>query len=275
MSSPRFLILVGYTLAKTLEAIKFANRMTSKLGVIEKVLVLNAPDLARSKDLKKAADDWKVIPGSNLLNEISGWQEGLDFLRQNHGDALSVIFVNDTVVSHRTFTRFRLSAFIRTALDASGNSVVGFIDGREFDGFSVAGLPLTGWVSTYCFFVTHNALARLDFRILDLPVASACINGGADEERFFSNSMSLPLRTHLRSWLFHGRWYASEPLTAENEERFVKKAQCIASEKWLSARCSNAMIRLLDPFDAYPTLKKLDKKTRKIRAVLSSLAQKL
>lgn len=275
MARQRCLILVGFTPSKTLTALRFSNRLASRLSIKHKVLVANSPTIAQDPAIIGKANDWQIVHGSNQLNEISGWQEGLDHLRKSVGEEISAAFINDTVVSHRTFTRFRLSAFVKTILHSQHKGLIGFIDGREFSGFSLDNIPISGWVSTYCFFLSCDALNKLEYKILDLPFVQSCVRGGTNEEEFFSELVSPPLRRHLCKWLFHGQWYASEPLTSSSEEKFIMKAKCIASEKWLAARCTREAIPQLDPFDFCPIYKRIDAETREARNSLRNLLQKM
>jgi len=62
----------------------------------------------------------------------------------------AVAFVNDTVTTHRQFTAARAAALLRAVRSARGATMVGFTD-DGIGSFSIAGLPLTEWVSVPLF----------------------------------------------------------------------------------------------------------------------------
>ncbi len=199
------------------------------------------------------------MDGSNRLGEFSGWQEGLALL---DGGSNGVVFVNDTVCTHRRFSAARKASFARSVRTAADAAIVGFRD-RGDGRLSLAGLNVNAWTSTYCFMLSTKALELLGRQLYQPEVVAGCVPGGLDEQRFFAQ-LSTDLDAHLRRWLFEGGWYAGERLTQENAARLTFKAKCIIAEKALSGRCEKLGIRAVDPFDAYPLLQWLDKADRRL-----------
>jgi hypothetical protein len=207
--------------------------------------------------------DWEALDGSNALGEFSAWQEGLDQLGTGLRDG--VLFLNDTVVSHRRFSAFRRWAFVREVWRANARCVVGFVDHGEHDlgDLRIDGLVVPGWVSTYMFWIGPQTLARLGYRLWEPAVVDACVRGGADEARFFTDRVSPDLQRHIGTWLFGGGWYCSEPLTDANAERLARKARAICAEKLLSARCWALGCTRHDPFERHPLARSLDRHTER------------
>ena len=202
-----------------------------------------------------------MLDGDNALGEFSGWQQGLDHLRRAQ-DA-PVVFVNDTVASHRRFSRFRQWAFVREAWCADARCIVGFADHTDNDlgDLSIDGLVLQGWVSSYCFMLGPDALRRLDHRLWQPEAVDRCVRGGTDEATFFSDAVSPDLQKQLRRWLFEGGWYRSQRLTADNAAMLTRKARAICAELLLSGRCWALGIGRHDPFERHPLARDLDRRT--------------
>ncbi|HUP05752.1 MAG TPA: hypothetical protein VMU47_01285 [Caldimonas sp.] len=114
---------------------------------------------------------------------------------------------------------------MRELASANPRSVVGFVDhaNNDIGDLRICGLVLPGWVSSYLFWLGEETLQRLQHRLWDAEAVDSCVPGGTDEATFFSDRLSPDLREHVCQWLFHGGWYQSEPLSAENAERFAAR----------------------------------------------------
>ena len=260
-------ILAAYRSDDLISAVKFVDSQFLAKPDSRRVLVVNQPDLFAT--LKNNVPNWELVQGTNEFGEFSAWQEGLAYLARSV-DGQGILFANDTIDTHRHFSVWRAEA-LRRAIDGAGPSaLVGFRDSIDGD-LRVAGMPLHGWVSTYCFFLTGDALRRLQRRLLYPESVRACVRGGVDEVRFFDR-LSPDLQSHLQTWLFGGRWYAGGPLTVENSPRMTRKAEAIISEKLLSATCQSLSIETVDPFVQHSNLARADRMWQRVcRSVKSRL----
>jgi hypothetical protein len=253
------IVLAAYRLDDAIAALSFFARHFPKRLFKRRLLVVN--DSRLIEKLATCADGWELIEGTNSLGEFSAWQEGLDTLLLQEE---TVVFANDTISTHRHFTWLRAAAF-RSALNtARGKQLVGFTDSVP-GSVVVAGLPVSHWVSTYCFALTGPALQALDHRVSRPDLVKMCVQGGVDEEKFFTN-ISPDLEAHLRRWLFCGWWYAGGRLTSENSSRLKRKAEAIISEKLLSATCHALSITIENPFWNRPVIKVADGVYRRLAA---------
>ena len=235
------IVLVGFRATNAVTAIAFCNSAYSWRNSGQRVLVMNSAETLSSVLCR----GWTIVRGTNEFSEFSGWQEGLAHIADPSG---GVLFVNDTVTAHRHFTPVRQWSLRRSVRDADEATLVGFVD-RATGSLRIDELPVNGWVSSYCFYVTHDALRRLGGLLFDAEVVRRCVPGGVDEERFFDR-VSPDLRAHLCNWLFGGGWYASAGLDFSTEATMTRKARSIIAEKLLSARAVQAGIRIVDPFGA-------------------------
>lgn len=251
------LILVGYRPDDTVAAMRFCEHAFPGGWVDRFVLVLNRPDLAELL-AGRIASKWEIVLGTNQLAEFSGWQEGLDHLGT---DSDRVIFLNDTVTTHRILTLGRKLSMVKAFRTVAGASIVGVMDPGK-GSFELAGLQVGAWISTFCFMLTSAALKVLDYRLYDAILTETCVPGGLQEEHFFAN-MSPDLARHLCHSLFGGGWYASEPLSASNSQRMRFKARCVVAEKNLSARCFKLRVVVVNSFDGAVVSDYLDKVERR------------
>ena len=252
------LILVGYRLDDTVAAMRFCEHAFVGSWVGRFILVVNRPELEELL-AGRIGTRWEIVRGSNELAEFSGWQEGLDYLGT---DSDRVIFLNDTVTTHRLLTIGRKLSMVKAFQTASGASIVGKMDFTK-GFFELAGLQLGSWISTFCFMLTSAALRRMNYRLYDPESTDSCVPGGLLEDRFFAN-MSPDLERHLRHLLFEGGWYASEPLSSSNNQRMKFKARCVVAEKTLSARCFRLQVTVIDSIDRAVVTKYFDKMERRL-----------
>lgn len=260
------LILVGYRKVDTERSIEFCDRAFGPKLVRRRILVFNNDVLAAVAEAN--APRWERVDGSNALGEFSGWQEGLAWRDLADKAPAGVIFVNDSVVTHRHFTSARRLALVASIKSAPPAALVGFRD-QVGGALAVAGLGVRSWASTYCFALTSEALGRLDGRLYEPDVVRRCVPGGLDEAGFFAD-LSPDMSSHLRHWLFYGGWYGGARLNAENTDRMTHKARCIIAEKLLSARCEAAGVTAVEPFVEHNALRLLDKLQRRIKKIVSS-----
>ena len=145
------------------------RRRLRKLPIDRRVLVLNRPELRGQVDSAEVGGArWR-----QRFGEFSGWQQGLEHLRLG-GVRTPVVFVNDTVVSHRRYSRFRQWAFVREAWRAGPRSIVGLsTTPQRSDDLSIAAMVLPGWVSSYCFMLGDATLRRLALRLWDAATVTA------------------------------------------------------------------------------------------------------
>lgn len=266
MSSKRFdIILVGYRAADTAKALRFCSTAFDESMVRRKVLVLNNPAMT---DRANVPNDWEVIEGSNQFSEFSGWQEGLRHVQPLEGSSAGVVFINDSVVTHRHFTKAQKMALVGSLRQLPRGTLLGFKDHIEGD-LSLGSLPLDGWVSTYCFVLDLEALHQLDYKLYESNVVDEYVRGGVEEQGFFRH-LSPDLEAHLRHWLFGGGWYAAARLNEKNASKLYRKAKCIIAEKLLSARCQARSITVVDPFDNAPLLRTLSRIERRLSLSLST-----
>lgn len=246
-----FIVLVGYTQSKSVRAVNLCNRLGLILGLqgykTEKIFIENSS----SKDFPPRRG-WETLAGSNSFAEFSGYQEGLNQIRERHVFAASdvCLFVNDTINSHRRFSMLREFHLARMLIMLPKDSFGGYIASRGWTGFAICSKSITEWVSTYAFALDSQSLSKLDYRIEDRKLFESIDIDSLPHNISSSYSVSAPLRDHIIKWLSED-WYNAKPIHMWEPERLKLKVACILNEKLLSASCLENSIKIIDFEDSY------------------------
>ena len=207
-----------------------------------------------------------VIAGDNSCNEFSGWEKGLRYIIQNFSPQPYdvCIMINDTIYrrnygegGERYFDDFKIE------LGPEGwpeQWAAGYLD--DFPAPAIInGIEFGTWIrSSFVVFSWSclSVITPLVFPVTeDILFAQDVSSGLWAEEAPLSENW----KAYMSSWLFgeknprfseyEASWYGSEPLNADNQLVFRKKALCIMSEHYLTARLRKAHITFFD-FNTYP-----------------------
>ncbi len=204
------------------------------------------------------SQDLEVVQGSNFLHEFGGWDLGIAHFRQMAGDRSPDLFVlaNDTFCHHRPFSWLEEHIFSTSFRQAARkeNAIAG--ERSDFgQDFSVNGLRMDSWVSTYLYALTPGLLESLNWQTtIDEETLKRLVLGGMDEKKFFSSELDPLLVEHLSGWLFANRerrlWRSAAPLGMNNANRVYDKARAILCEKYLTARSKSMGAEFLDPYQS-------------------------
>ena len=122
-----YVIYVQYDPAKYGEAL---DKLKGYLAKIEncQVTYVVVDNAISGNIVEKLTDDTIKIAGDNSIREFSGWQRGLDYVRQNHPDYDVVLLSNE---AFETPGKSFLADYAREELlhrCSENNSVIGRID---------------------------------------------------------------------------------------------------------------------------------------------------
>jgi hypothetical protein len=184
-----------------------------------------------------------AIRGDNTNWEFTGWDRGIAAVGQWRKDDCFV-FANDTFNAHRPWNflhRWCFEREIKRFIEAKASGLCGHWDepGLAANDFSIMGIPLRGWISTYLFAMSGDLLARLGGH-LSLPeeVLDAMV-AGIDDGRIVWGDTTLTgdgLRAHLQEWMFGHTW-SWQKSGASDERTKLRKIKTILNEKHISAVC--------------------------------------
>jgi hypothetical protein len=245
------IILVAYDELRVQSSIRYLDRFSAS----KRIVVVNNKKLLNVSELINSKNSWEIIEGSNDAGEFSGWQEALEYLDAT-GRYEQYIFANDTVVSHRMFSWIRHLAFEYQL--SKKTPCFGFCD-SSVKAFSLCGIKIKRWISTYIFCMDDATLDKINRSINNNLILKSCIPGGSNIDSFFSGDICSNLQEHIVTWLFCGGWYASQPLNRSNRHAFRNKALAILNEKYLSAALTKQGVALVDPLNEVKRLIYIDK----------------
>jgi hypothetical protein len=246
-----FVVLVGYTLSKSERATNLCNRLGLILRLqgykMEKIFI----DNSSSKEFSPSYG-WETVLGSNSFAEFSGYQEGLNYIRETYTLAATdvCLFVNDTINSHRKFSILREFHLARMLISLPKYSFGGYIESCGWTGFSIRSRSIPEWISTYTFALDAQSLSKLDYRIEHRELFESIEIDSLSHRMSSSYSVSEPLRHHILKWLSED-WYNAKPISLWDSEKLKLKIACILNEKFLSAICLEKSINFIDFQDSY------------------------
>jgi hypothetical protein len=189
-------------------------------------------------------DNVFVLPGDNSNWEFSGWQKGLDYVKNNI-DCDLVLFLNDSLTSYRDHKMLELN-MLEEILDHSfSNSIFcGRLDMVEHEMYFMD-YDVRSWICTNCFAAPRSLFENVDidnshlFEVEDI----------AKSLDFFmsSDKLNKGLKTHIYNWLtyqWHGRFDINSDI-----QLFKNKTKAILNEKLLTVKIRENNISILNTLD--------------------------
>lgn len=218
-----------------LEFLNKIKKVFSRLGHSTSGVVVD--NRGRSID----ADDvqWDILPGDNADLDFSAYFQGLDFLREKHGEELGVvIFINDSLFARHDpiINLQRIVALTPLLADMRAPAITGKADSYQTICLKNPWSDLSSYVSTYCF-----ALNSAGQQILGELRALAEADGLYDPAADFGTDWGLSLYPAFREMLLANIHYSSSPYRwhsiskhLDNTLLLQKKVRCIYYEHRLS-----------------------------------------
>jgi hypothetical protein len=133
--------------------------------------------------------DIRIIEGDNSYFEFSGYQKGLDYIRDNGIECQAVLIVNETVNERVPIYLHQIknTSFQLACTDAVS---VGHID-KNPKSIVLQGENINNWIRSNFILVNVDVLRQLNYRILRLKDFSE-ITLDPDTNRTIDNRLSLP-----------------------------------------------------------------------------------
>lgn len=236
-----FGILVGYYAEYASDCShQFAALLSALSSQENAIFVDNSNSIAPSR-----VEPLSLVGGNNDLAEFTGWEAGIRELQIRNclADEDVVVLANDTFCKHRHFGNVERALFCkavrRVLIARSDDAIVGEVNSVG-ETFEVLGLDFRYWVSTYLFALRWRTLKALLPLAIPVEQHGRLVRVTTEEACFWGAAVSESLKEFLGNWLFRPEakraWYKAERLKEENKVRFYRKALCILSEEYLSAR---------------------------------------
>lgn len=242
------LILSAYRGADTINAISSCNIISKLLRIRTKILVLNS-DISTEVSSGISIDGWTIIMGSNKNFEFSGWQEGINYLRQQNISHHGILFANDTIGRHQEgshLAQCNLNELMRRWSSCHGAQFIG-IQHFSPQPLDLGGYDVTHWICTMIFGLTSEALKRIDYKVDHIEYTASMCSEKKDGYSILNQSVPSSIKAYIEDWLLNGGWHGSKrpPLSAHDQQRLQHKARCILCEKMLTVKARQNNISII------------------------------
>lgn len=221
-----------------------------------------------SNDYENATSKNIVISGDNSYFEFSGWQRGLDYAKSRYACSPNdvCILINDTI--HRRSYSTGGDRFFEDFVIKKPSSewpqkwAAGYIDDFPTP-TSILGLHFSTWIRSN--FVVFNWECIQFITPLLFPFSDDTLFSEHLADGFWKADAPLSdnWKAYIACWLFGEEsskfpeyrlnWLHCQPLSHANHAIFRRKAVCILSEHYLTARLLHENVDIFD-FNIYPKL---------------------
>jgi len=199
------------------------------------------------------------ISGDNSQYEFSGWDCGISFINKELkiSNNTMILFANDTFYrrNYKDGTNF-LDIFDAPILEGKNisTSAVGYLDDFPKN-VRINGIVYKSWIRSNIFILPISVVSAIYPLSIEFPLSEVFSDS---IDKFWSDSdlISENWKAYISSWMFGVEnknfpeyklhWLKAEPLCENNWEMFKKKALCILSEHYLSAKLHKLNVPIID-----------------------------
>lgn len=220
---------------------QYASGLLNKINCdIEYVVV----DNYNQDNILEVHGNVHILSGNNTNWEFSGWQKGLEYVKENIECDL-ILFLNDSLRSYQ-YKMLEMGFFEELLrLAYNGNLLLGKVDSTGRGSFNFLGYNLNSWVCSNAFAGSYEIFKDSDIDSSHLFDIDSIIK---DVDQFLNNDqIGLDLRNHIYNWLSYS-WHSKFDVR-ENLELFKNKTKAILNEKLLTAKIRERGYDLLNIVD--------------------------
>jgi len=247
---PRLVVIfLQYDTEKYADAFEHLRSHLSRVDPerVAYILVNNKDEGNRSSNLGRKT---VLLQGDNTEREFSGFQKGLDFVRENRLEYDVILFVNDSFEVHGPsyLSNHNISWLILKAYLV--RAVLGLVATR-WDKARIKGKTITKWLGTDCFFVPKVIVDKLGSLVsVDkisigeyLPESFP----GPDDVFMATAPINSVYRESIINWLTE-RWHSKFAIEESSWTLFRSKVKAILNEVMLYVRIRELGYMIL-PYD--------------------------
>jgi hypothetical protein len=195
--------------------------------------------------------------GSNIYNEFSGYQEGINYFfnKFSINNNSLFIFSNETFYRHRYFDGILSTMFIKKTNKVKYKNepfLIGYNEKNFNKDCILNGLNIESHISTF-FFITNGDFLKRIPNILNITKITNKISFN-NYKLYLSNS-NVNYQDKIYNWLFipnKKSWYKAKYLKNFDESDYLffeKKVYCICNEHFLSAITKQNNIKIISVYD--------------------------
>ena len=272
-------ILVGYCEADTVESASIIDSLCKGFVHCEKILVWNKPGTDLPAD-SIGGSTWRVIIGSNVNCEFSGWQEGIQASPLPLASYDYVLFINDTLGRASSHARksdllIHLITHLRRKRE---KEAIGLLHCSNINSnvLEIDGDSVKEWLCTGCFALSSGAIAAIDSRI-DYASKISHLISNADQQSILSGDCPRSTHEHITNWLTDttNGWHNAlpHPHSQDDLAALRRKATMILCELMLSAQLKRRHVHFLDPTHERSLLQKLFARLRHLHGTQKNITR--
>jgi len=227
---------------------KYTDSIPYAFGNLNKINAEKTYVIVDNKNCKKNTEIFEnvhLIAGDNTNWEFSGWQKGLNYVKNNIQCDV-ILFLNDSLRSYWRPPLEEKDLEDMMLFCLNKNSLCGKIDSidQSID-LSFLGYKVNSWICSNAFFgsvdifnkinIDNSPLFNIDHIVIDIEKFISC------------QELSLDLRKHIYLWL--SKYWHSKFNPKENIELFKNKTKAILNEKLLTAKAREKGVRIQNTVD--------------------------
>jgi hypothetical protein len=212
---------------------------------------------------KKTYSEYSIeyIRGSNLYNEFSGYQEGIDYVRSvySFNPNSLIIFSNDTFYRHRYFDGLLRHMFLKKINESIKSNynkpfIIGFNEINQENNCIINGLKIDSHLSTFFFVINHQFLSIIP-NILNITVNTNKVH--LNNRLFNIQNANHQYVKKITNWLFipsDNSWYKAKKINLLDNleiQSFTKKIYCICNEHVLTALSKFNQIKIISVYEEH------------------------
>ena len=223
-------VLLVYTENYLSKAMKEINFLANNISNDYKVIVVN-----NNQHLKLDG----AICGNNDHYEFSGWDSGVELIREKYKDNVEyIVFANDTFCHHSKWNFYHKMKFITGFKKFINQKTFGICGEKNSFGreFFLNDTKLQGWISTYLFIVNSSFVLNENFKFNRASeIMDTYIDDISESGIKFHLNFDEKLANHLNCWLYplgdSKGWYKAKSSTPTQK---LNKLESILNEKLLT-----------------------------------------
>jgi len=191
------------------------------------------------------------ISGSNSEWEFSGFQKGINFIKENNIEYDAILVVNDSFVKaeyHILKNMFSINT-IKGCIQE--NAMVGRIDRLDYAEqfrnhlYTIDGNDVVSWIRTCCFYLPKDIINNINMVSYKQNDLTKFISSKYNGRYFLHNCpMSQNMQRQMIAWLT--KYWDQKFVIEENWDLWIMKVLCMINEKMLYRQVYDQNFRIYD-----------------------------
>ena len=229
-------LFLEYDNGKYKDAFRLLQSYVDKIDDCDKEYFI-IDNLKEGDSCLRVSRDVYRIGGDNRDWEFSGWQKGVNFLKENNIESDIVLFVNDAFMAYGW--NFIQEGVTGRSLEKviKDEAVVGHIDTKGIK-MKIFGKEVTKWLCSNCFFVPAKMIRSLDTMVsVDDVMLTTIVPKEYKKGTYFKDISTIDknYKDMVVMWLTK-EWHGKFEINERNWGLFKNKLKAMLNESMLTAK---------------------------------------